>query len=250
MKKLLYFDLEHGSQTIGSKNDIEQMFGYPELEPSVFGEFQKIIQQLYAKKKVEQTIKIGDLEIKQSLRKVVPNSKTQIDGMIIDTVSELSKKYQRSLMNQEGMMQMKDWGKLKNTIDRLMDMLSMLPGILICNCHSKLQHMDDGGSKLVPYIDGSSKEDISKWFDFVFYCKAKTDMKGNTEYLWRTARTEKYDNAKDRTQLLDAEIPQDYQLVFDAVKKKGWDGAKILVIGSPGSGKTYSLKTINKKEAA
>ena len=247
MKKLLYFDLEHGSQTIGSKKDLERYFGYPELEPSVFGEFQKIIQQLYAKKKVEQIVKIGDLEIKQSLRKVVPNSKTQIDGIIIDTISELSKKYQRSLMSQEGTMQMRDWGKLKNTIDRLMDMLTMLPGILICNCHSKLQHMDDGENKLVPYIDGSSKEDISKWFDFVFYCKAKTDLKGNTEYLWRTARTEKYDNAKDRTQLLDAEIPQDYQLVFDAVEEKGWDGAKILVIGRPGSGKTYSLKTINKE---
>ena len=42
MNKLLYFDLEHGSQTLGSKKDLEQMFGYPELEPSVFGEFQKI----------------------------------------------------------------------------------------------------------------------------------------------------------------------------------------------------------------
>ena len=246
MKKLLYFDLEHGSQTLGSKKDIEQMFGYPELEPSTFGEFQAVIKQLYAKKTVEETVKIGDLVVKQSLRKVIAKSKTKIDGIVIDTVSELSKKYQRSLMNQEGLMQMKDWGKLKNTIDKLMDMLTILPGILICNCHSKLQHMDDGTNKLVPYIDGSSKEDISKWFDFVFYCKAKTDMKGNTEYLWRTARTEKYDNAKDRTQLLDAEIPQDYQLVFDAVKEKGWDGAKILCIGSPGAGKTYSLKTINK----
>ena len=246
MKKLLYFDLEHGSQTLGSKKDIEKLFGYPELEPSTFGEFQAVIKQLYAPKKVETTVNIGDLAIKQSLRKVVPKSKTQIDGIIIDTVSELSKKYQRSLMNQEGLMQMKDWGKLKNTIDKLMDMLTMLPGVLICNCHSKLQHMDDGANKLVPYIDGSSKEDISKWFDFVFYCKAKTDLKGNTEYLWRTARTEKYDNAKDRTQLLDTEIPQNYQLVFDAVEKKGWDGAKILIIGSPGAGKTYSLKTINK----
>ena len=246
MKKLLNFDLEHGSQTIGGAKDINNLFGFPELEPSTFGEFQDIIKQLYAPKKVESKVKIGDLEIKQTTRKVVPKSNTKIDGIIIDTVSELSKKYQRSLINQEGLMQMKDWGKLKNTIDKLMDMLTMLPGILICNCHSKIQHMDDG-MKLVPYIDGSSKEDISKWFDFVFYCKAKTNMKGETEYLWRTARTEKYDNAKDRTQLLDAEIQQDYQLVFDAVNKKGWDGAKILCIGSPGSGKTYSLKTINER---
>ena len=246
MKRVLYFDLEHGSQTLGSKKDLEKLFGYPELEPSTFGEFQAVIKQIYAKKKVEETVKVGDIIVKQSLRKVVAKSKTKIDGIVIDTVSELSKKYLRSLMNQEGLMQITDRGKLKNTLDRLMDMLTMLPGILICNCHSKIQHMDDGEVRIIPYIDGSTKEDISKWFDFVFYCKAKTDMKGNTEYLWRTARTEKYDNAKDRTQLLDAEIPQDYQLVFDAVKEKGWDGAKILVIGSPGAGKTYSLKTINK----
>jgi len=146
------------------------------------------------------------------------------------------------------MMQMKDWGKLKNTIDKLMDMLTTLPGILICNCHSKIQHMDDGGSKLVPYIDGSSKEDISKWFDFVFYTKTIVKA-GKREYLWVTSRDEKYDHAKDRTGLLDAEIPQDYTIVMDAVNKTGWDGAKILIIGSPGSGKTLSLKTLTKGES-
>ena len=39
MKKLLYFDLEHGSQTIGGAKDINKLFGFPELEPSTFGEF-------------------------------------------------------------------------------------------------------------------------------------------------------------------------------------------------------------------
>ena len=247
MKKVIYFDLEHGSQTLGSKKDLERLFGYPELEPSTFGEFQAIIKQLYTKKKVEETVKIGDIVVIQSLKKVVPRSENQIDGIVIDTVSELSKKYLRSLMNPEGLMQITDWGKLKNTLDRLLDMLTMLPGILICNCHSKVQTMSDGENRIIPYIDGSTKEDISKWFDFVFYCKAKTNMKGNTEYLWQTARTEKYDNAKDRSQLLDTEITQDYQLIFDAVEEKGWDGAKILTIGSPGSGKTYSLKTINER---
>ena len=107
--------------------------------------------------------------------------------------------------------------------------------------------MDDGTTKLIPYIDGSSKEDISKWFDFVFYTKSVTDLKGNSTFMWRTQRTERYDNAKDRTQLLYAEIPHNYRLVIDAVKKKGWNGAKILIIGAPGSGKTYSLKTIRKE---
>jgi GTPase SAR1 family protein len=39
-------------------------------------------------------------------------------------------------------------------------------------------------------------------------------------------------------------MEQDYAVVVSAAKKKGFDGAKILVIGSPGSGKTYSLQTL------
>jgi len=246
-KKVLFFDLEHGSQSLGSKEYIQKMFGYPELEPATFKEFQNIIQQLYSKKSVEQDVKVGNITVKQSLKKVVANQGNEIDVVVIDTVSELSKKYMRNLMGNQNKMQLADWSTLKNTLDKLLDMVTLLPGTLICNCHGKVQTMDDGANKIIPYIDGSTKEDISKWFDFVFYAIAKTNLKGETQYLWRTGRTEKYDNAKDRTQLLDVEIEQDYQIVFDAVKKKGWDGAKILIIGSPGSGKTLSLKTINKE---
>ena len=246
MYNLLYCDLEHGSQTIGSKKDIEGMFGFPELEPSTFKEFQSIVRQLYTPETVEETINIGGVKVKQTKKIVKANAK--IDGIVIDTVSELSKKYQRSLTDREGKMQINDWGRLRNTLDKLMDMLTMLPGILICNCHAKIQNLEDGGTKIVPYIDGSTKEDISKWFDFVFYCKTKTNLKGETSYIWRTRRTEKYDNAKDRSQILADEIPQNYLPVFDAVKKKGWDGAKILIIGSPGAGKTYSLQTINERK--
>ena len=106
--------------------------------------------------------------------------------------------------------------------------------------------MDDG-NKVIPYIDGSSKDDISKWFDFVFYTKTIVDG-NNRHYRWITGRSEKYDHAKDRTGLLDSEIDQDYSTVIAAAKEKGFDGAKILVIGSPGSGKTYSLQTLVNKE--
>ena len=219
--KLLYFDLEHGSKTLGSPEDVKKIFGYPMLESGSWKEFTATIKQLYKPVKVVEEVKIGNINVKQEKTEIKPANETEISGIVVDTVSELSKKYQRSL--------------------------TKIPGIVIMNCHSKMQHMDDGNMRLIPYIDGSSKEDISKWFDFVFYTKAVTDLKGNSTFMWRTQRTERYDNAKDRTQLLDAEIPQDYQLVIDAVKKKGWKGAKILVIGSPGSGKTYSLKTIRKE---
>ena len=106
--------------------------------------------------------------------------------------------------------------------------------------------MDDG-NKVVPYIDGSSKEDISKWFDFVFYTKTVISN-DNREYRWVTARSEKYDHAKDRTGLLPPEMSQDYRKVIAAAQEKGFEGAKILVIGSPGSGKTYSLQTLVNKD--
>ena len=244
--KLLYFDLEHGSKTLGSKDDIKNLFGYPMLEPGSWKEFIAIIKQLYTTHKIKEDVKIGNITVSQEKTEIKPASNTEISGIIIDTVSELSKKYQRSLTLEDGTMKLKEWGKLKNNLDKMLDMLTKIPGILIMNCHSKTQHMDDGTTRLIPYIDGSTKEDISKWFDFVFYTKTSTDLKGNSSFLWRTQRTERYDNAKDRTQLLDAEIPQDYRAVIDVVKKKGWKGAKILVIGSPGSGKTLSLNTIRK----
>ena len=112
----------------------------------------------------------------------------------------------------------------------------------------KLLGTDDGTTKFTPYIDGSTKEDISKWFDFVFYTKTTVDnTTRKRSYLWVTQRSEQYDHAKDRTGLLKEEIPQDYQLVIDAANKRGFDGVKILVIGSPGSGKTRSLLTLNKE---
>ena len=156
MLKLLYYDLEHGSQTLGSSSDIEKMFGYPELEPSTYKEFQDIIRQLYTPSQKEEIIDIGGVKVKQMKKKI--EAKIDIDGIIVDTISELSKKYTRSLVTNEGTMQMKDWGRLKNTLDKLMDMMTMLPGTLICNCHSKIQIMDDGQNKIIPYIDGSTKK--------------------------------------------------------------------------------------------
>ena len=104
--------------------------------------------------------------------------------------------------------------------------------------------MDIGGNKILPYIDGSTKEDISKWFDFVLYATTINRPDGSNKYVWHTRHTSLYDHAKDRTQLLDNVIDQDYKIILNAAKERGYDGAKILIIGSPGTGKTFALKTL------
>ena len=243
--KTLYFDVEHGSQTLGSKETIGKNFGLPMLSPSSWDEFQETIGKLYTSKKSTEKVDMGNgFTVNQTTNKIVTRENLVVDTLVVDTFSELSKKFMRTLTDRQGKMKLQEWGRLKNKLDTCLEFLTRLPGNVILTCHSRTQTMDTGENRLLPYIDGSTKEDISKWFDFVFYTKTITDAEGNRKYVWVTGRTETYDHAKDRTQLLDAEMEQDYTVVFEAARKKGFDGSKILIIGSPGSGKTYSLKTL------
>ena len=244
--KVLYFDLERGSQTLGSDDSIQSLFGYPVLRPQTWDRFSSIIEQIYTKEKVTEKKKVGSLEITEDSFKVVPKNGTVVNTVVLDTFSELSKKFQRSLTDKDGTMKLNQWGKLKNKLDSALEFISQIPGIVILNCHSKTSTTDMGVTKVLPYIDGSTKEDISKWFDFVFYTKTVTNNKDEREYVWITKRSETYDHAKDRTDSLPAQMPQDYQMVVKAAKEKGFKNVRILVIGSPGSGKTMSLRTLNK----
>ena len=244
---ILLFDLENGSKTLGSRQNIQKDFGLPVLSPGSFEDFSTVMTQLYDKTESDHPVLVGNREIQEHrVVRTLIDPTFPIDALVIDTFSELSKKYQRNLTRDDGgTMKISSWGKLKNKLDNLLEYLTTLPGIVICNCHSKIQTMDTGGNKVLPYIDGSTKEDISKWFDFVLYATTVNHPNGTNTYVWRTNHTSLYDHAKDRTQLLDNEIPQDYQVVINAANKRGYDGAKILVIGSPGTGKTYSLNTLN-----
>ena len=167
--------------------------------------------------------------------------------MVIDTASEMAKKYARELKGKAESLQLKQWGKLKDTLDNFFSFTNAIPSNLIVNCHCKMQEDNENGiMRVMPYIEGSTKVDVGKWFDFVLYTKVRKAKDGSREYVWVTARDEHYCHAKDRTQELPAEIPQDYSIIFNAVKKKGWDTAKVLLIGEPGSGKTLSLRTLTK----
>ena len=243
---ILLFDLENGSKSLGNRDAIQKHFGLPVLSPGTFEDFGAVFGQIYEEVGEEHTVMLGKHEIKEfhKTQKLVDDI-PPVDVLVIDTFSELSKKYQRNLTRDDGgTMKISSWGKLKNKLDGLLEYLTKLPGTIICNCHSKIQTMDTGGNKVLPYIDGSTKEDISKWFDFVLYAGTINKTNAVTEYVWHTNHTSLYDHAKDRTQLLENTIPQDYQLILDAANKRGYDGAKILIIGSPGTGKTYSLRTL------
>tara|TARA_R100001594_G_scaffold51443_1_gene84838 strand:+ start:1920 stop:2675 length:756 start_codon:yes stop_codon:yes gene_type:complete len=243
--KTLLVDLENGYKSIGSKEVIQEKFGLPVLNFNEFSSFRDFIGQIWTRKKIEKEVKVGGISVKQSGYQVIAKDGAEIDCMVIDTASEMAKKYARELKGKQEQMQLKQWGKLKEQLDSFFAFTNAIPSNLIVNCHSKMQEDNENGiMRVMPYIEGSTKVDVGKWFDFVLYTKVHKAKDGTRQYVWVTARDEHYCHAKDRTQELPAEIPQDYSIIFDAVKNKGWDTAKVLVIGEPGSGKTLSLKTL------
>ena len=247
MKRILLFDTEDGSKTLGGESSVPKMLGCPPLNPDTWDSFIDTLKQLYVDKTFKTEKKIAGISIMETQQKKVLKDGVEIDGIIVDTFSELSKKFQRKLVGTKSAMQMQDWGRLKMGLDDLLEKLMRIPGIIVLTCHTKIQNMDEGNEE-IPYIDGSTKDDISKWFDFVLYTFTRK-VKGKEEYMWRTRHTSRYANAKDRTDLLDDEIPQDFQLVLDAARKKGFDNCKILILGKAGTGKTKSLSTLIKGES-
>ena len=245
--KTLLIDLENGYKSIGSKEMIQEKFGLPVLNFNEFSSFRDFIGQIWTRKKVEKEVKVGGISVKQSGYEIIAKDGADINCLVIDTASEMAKKYARELKGKQEQMQLKQWGKLKEQLDSFFAFTNAIPSNLIVNCHSKMQEDNENGiMRVMPYIEGSTKVDVGKWFDFVLYTKVHRAKDGTRKYVWVTARDEHYCHAKDRTQELPSEIPQDYSIIFNAVKKKGWDTAKVLVIGEPGSGKTLSLRTLTK----
>jgi len=243
--KTLYIDTENGYKTLGNEQDIERMFGYPVLHPMTWQETKRILGQIWIKEINKVTKKIGDIHIDETSYSYVSKNGTSVDTLVFDTATESIKQFQRELKG-DGRLTLPMWGELKSDIDMFLNFVNRIPVNVILNVHSKPIRDDDLGIiKYIPNIEGSSKEDMAKWFDFVFYTKVDIDENGHHHYQWVTKRDDRYDHAKDRSGLLQCIIPQDYKLVIEAAKERGWDNIKVLVIGQPGSGKTYSLKSLN-----
>lgn len=247
MNNILYIDTEDGSQTIGGEQAIEKQFGNPVVRVDSWSELDKLIfTEIYHKAKVVKTQKIGGgLQRKSEQIIYQLNKGVKLDGIIIDTFSSSIGELQKSISN-GGRMTQQFYGNLKLGVDRMLKNMSKLPGVLVVTIHASDKQLEDGTTVIKPQIDGSSKDEIAKWFDFVIY--ADTISKGKEmEWVWITKKSSKYYHAKDRTDLLPPVMKQDFQPVLEAARKKQFKAFKVLIIGAPGSGKTRCLQTLTTK---
>ena len=104
---ILLFDLENGSKSLGNHSEIQKNFGLPVLSPTTFDQFNNVIGQIYDIKNEEVEVKVGTIPVKEQRTVIVTKDpKLAIDAIVVDTFSELSKKFQRSLCDKEGMMKL------------------------------------------------------------------------------------------------------------------------------------------------
>ena len=133
--KTLLVDLENGYKSIGSKEMIEEKFGLPVLNFNEFSSFRDFIGQIWTRKKVEREVKVGSVSVKQSGYEIIAKEGSNIDCLVIDTASEMAKKYARELKGKQEQMQLKQWGKLKEQLDSFFSFTNAIPANLIVNCH-------------------------------------------------------------------------------------------------------------------
>ncbi len=242
--KILMFDVERGSKSLGSPETIEKQFGYPVLQPTEYKNFSALMAGLFMHKTELVEKKVGTLVSKEVKETLVLQEGNELDVLIIDTFSELMKQKQFTISPDGKMKDFSMWGELKTKTDELLRRLQTMRPTVICTVHGKDVKLPDGTNKIVPNMEGSASNDMAKWFDFVFYSGTQEQTDGSMKYIWHTEHTSLHAHAKDRSGLLGSPIEQDYQLVLNAMKEKGFESAKILIIGSPGTGKTCSLKTL------
>jgi len=244
--KTMLIDFENGRKTIGSDEKIKENFGFPPMKPVSWGGMQTILNQLFKEKVETTTIEIAPgITIEEEDKVVVQREGVGIECLVFDTFTEAVKKYMRELKGTKRKLDFAGWGDLKDSADLLLEYLNRFPTSIILNVHAKrVEDSDLGMNIYIPNIEGGTKEDIAKWFDFVLYTRVFKDEEGKYQYVWVTKKDERYNHAKDRSNMLPAEMPQDYGIIKDVVKEVGWDTFKCLVIGTPGSGKTMSLRTL------
>ena len=247
----LIFDVDHSLASIGGDKAAEEISSFPPIKVTDgIADINSIIYKLFNKQDREYTHPLIPQSIKHSFFSLNDIAKKfQVSGIVIDTVSHLFRTDMRILesKNKSERLEFEGWGKLERMYNLLISDLIKLPVWTVVNSHLSYDKNDLGQFLFYPQLKGSTKDFIGEYFDCIFFTRVK-NSNNRAQYLWQT----KPDNqrfAKDRLDVLEPFIPQDFGYVINVYKQKGIAYPKILVIGESGTGKTRAIKTLNIKNS-
>jgi hypothetical protein len=190
---------------------------------------------------------VGGLELAGKYSGIKPIQITNGLLEVKDVVSKLFVKehidYQHPLLSEKELF---DWAKLERMYNQFISFLVQLPVWVTVNSHIQYDKNDLGQFLFHPAVKGSTKDSMLEYFDCILYTKVN-NSNNRIQYLWQTRPdTQRY--AKDRLDVLDPVMLQDFSILLSRYKEKGIANPKVLVIGESGSGKSRALMTANRSD--
>ncbi len=246
----LIFDVDHSLASIGGDQAAAKLSSLKPIKITTGStQVMEALGNLFVKEETEVNHPLLSRNMKTTTVSKSELAKSHnLEGVVIDTVSHLFRRDMRILesKNKSERLEMQDWGKLERVYNTLIASLIQLPVWVIVNSHISYDKNDLGQFLFYPQLKGSTKDFISEYFDCILYTRV-SNANGRIQYLWQT-KPDSQRFAKDRLDVLEQVMPQDFGTVLSRYKEKGIEFPKILVIGESGTGKSRALLTLNKKQ--
>jgi len=243
----LIFDIDRSLASIGGIKTAESISSIKPIQiTNGLSEVSTVLSKLFIKEQSGYEHPLVQDKIKQTVFK--PSSTAQsyeLEEIVIDTISHLFRTDMRILesKNKSERMELFDWTKLDRTYNQFISSLIQLPVWVLVNAHITYDKNDLGQFLFNPLLKGATKDWIGEYFDCILYTKI-TNTNNRIQYLWQTKPdTQRY--AKDRLDVLDPIMSQDFSMLLSRYREKGIHYPKVLVIGESGTGKTRSILTLN-----
>ena len=249
MNKILFLNTDSrgsGIQALAPPDRIKDVFGYPPITAKKWSTIKANIDKLGVVREVSTLVGINGDKFENIENRFIFNEHYQeLDVLVVDTVDGIYWAIKEYLLDGKDKASRDVWDRMLNISVQYFDRFGGMGIPVIMNCHER------GDSKgdldvIQPFLQGSFKDQLGNYFDVILYTRKYKQPSGKVIFKWQVVpdssrdcrATEKlYEYAVSQG----GEIPQDYGLLF---KHIGIENPKILVIGSYGSGKTTSLRTL------
>lgn len=243
----LIFDVDHSLASIGGMKSATTIASISPIPiNNGLSEVKSVISRLFTKEEIDFEHPLLEESIKQSVYRINELAQSHsLEGIVIDTISHLFRSDMRILesKNKSERLELFDWAKLERMYNQFISTLTNLPVWVVVNSHITYDKNDLGQFLFNPQLKGSTKDFIAEYFDCILYTRV-SNSNNKVQYLWQT-KPDSQRFAKDRLDVLEPVIQQNFYTVISKYRDKGINNPKILVIGESGTGKTRALTTVN-----